>query len=168
MLLAQMKLIRIILFLGTEKWPVTVHIKQETKPFEDIPAIIAGKCFAFDDQAEWGDEKSHRKSHYNVKDLIYFSSFNASLQAATAGAPEVMNMTSITSIISSLVAPFLSALCICTTVHLSHCLDATTARAISIFTFAGRAPSDSNLLLQLLYFIRERCQALREFQEYAE
>ena len=43
MLLAQMKLVKITVLLGTETLSVTVHIKQETQPFEDISAIVAGK-----------------------------------------------------------------------------------------------------------------------------
>jgi len=43
-----MKLIKITMLLGTEKkLSVTVYIKQETKTFEDIPAIIARKRFAW-------------------------------------------------------------------------------------------------------------------------
>jgi hypothetical protein len=36
MLLAQMKLVKILVLLDMETFPVMVHIKQETKPFEDI------------------------------------------------------------------------------------------------------------------------------------
>jgi hypothetical protein len=42
-LLARMKLVKIMVLLGTETFPVTVHIEQETKPFEDVSAIVAGK-----------------------------------------------------------------------------------------------------------------------------
>lgn len=35
-LLAQMKLVKIMVLLVTETFPVTVHIKQETKPSKDI------------------------------------------------------------------------------------------------------------------------------------
>ena len=45
LLLAQSKLVKITVLLGTETFPVTVHIKQETKPFEDMSAIVAGKRF---------------------------------------------------------------------------------------------------------------------------
>jgi hypothetical protein len=40
-----MKLVKIMVLLGTKTLPVTVHIKQETKPFEDISVIVAGKHF---------------------------------------------------------------------------------------------------------------------------
>ena len=45
MLLAQIKLVKIMVLLDTETFPVMAHIKQETKPFEDIFAIVAGKHF---------------------------------------------------------------------------------------------------------------------------
>jgi hypothetical protein len=38
-----MKLVKIMVLLGTETFPVMVHIEQETKPFEDVSAIVAGK-----------------------------------------------------------------------------------------------------------------------------
>jgi hypothetical protein len=44
-LLAQMMLVKIMVVLGTETFPVTVHIEQETKPFEDMSAIVVGKRF---------------------------------------------------------------------------------------------------------------------------
>jgi hypothetical protein len=34
LLLAQMKLVKIMVLLVTETFPVTVHIERETKPFE--------------------------------------------------------------------------------------------------------------------------------------
>lgn len=40
-----MKLVKIMVLLGTETFPVTVHIEQETKPFEDMSAIVVGKRF---------------------------------------------------------------------------------------------------------------------------
>lgn len=43
MLLAQMKLVKITVSLGTETLWAMAHIKQETQPFEDISAIVAGK-----------------------------------------------------------------------------------------------------------------------------
>jgi hypothetical protein len=40
-----MKLVKIMVLLGTKTFPVTAHIEQETKPFEDMSAIVAGKRF---------------------------------------------------------------------------------------------------------------------------
>ena len=40
-----MKLVKIMVLLSTETFPVTAHIEQETKPIEDMSAIVAGKRF---------------------------------------------------------------------------------------------------------------------------
>ena len=40
-----MKLVKIMVLLGMETFPVMVHIEQETKPFEDMSAIVARKRF---------------------------------------------------------------------------------------------------------------------------
>ncbi len=43
MLFAQIKHVKITVLLNTETLLVTVHIKQETQPFADTSAIVAGK-----------------------------------------------------------------------------------------------------------------------------
>jgi hypothetical protein len=45
MLLAQIKIVKITVLLGTATFPVMVHNNQETKLFEDTAAKAAGKCF---------------------------------------------------------------------------------------------------------------------------
>ncbi len=45
MLLAQIKIVKIAVLLGTATFPVTVHTNQETKLFEDTAAVVAEKRF---------------------------------------------------------------------------------------------------------------------------